>query len=49
LKLQELLKADGEAVSLREIADFIDYHNKERPNWSLGFKTPEEVYKQLAA
>lgn len=33
----------------REIADFIDHYNKERPHWSLGFKTPEEVYNQLAA
>jgi hypothetical protein len=33
----------------REIADFIDHDNKERPHWSLGFKTPEEDYNQLAA
>ena len=31
------------------IEKFIEKYNNERPHWSLGFKTPLEVFNQLAA
>lgn len=33
----------------RDIGDFINHYNQHRPHWSLGFKTPKEVFNQLAA
>jgi putative transposase len=40
---------DGLNDATRAIAEYIEHYNKQRPHWSLGFKTPEQVFYQLAA